>query len=160
MDENGISGGEFLTGNVREFTSGLDRAIAQADVTDQIEAQQAEYANVEDEVYQIVKGYQELENRDHFISDNLSVSYRKPKVLISDAETLANIEKQLNLGLIEEWEKFKIMNPNLSEEECRAKLERINKEKIEHQKMFAMDNGGSEDSNAPNSNTENAKPQP
>ena len=139
LDENGISGGEFLTGNVREFTSGLDRAIAQADVTNQVEAHQGEYANVEDEIFQIVKAYQEIENKDRFVSEKLAVSYRKPKVLISDAETLANIEKQLKLGLIEEWEKFKIMNPNLSEEECRSKLERINKEKLERQKMFGTE---------------------
>ena len=136
---NQVSGGEFLTGNVREFTSGLDRAIAQADVTNQVEAHQGEYANVEDEIFQIVKAYQEIENKDRFVSEKLAVSYRKPKVLISDAETLANIEKQLKLGLIEEWEKFKIMNPNLSEEECRSKLERINKEKLERQKMFGTE---------------------
>ena len=156
LDENGISGGEFLTGNVREFTSGLDRAIAQADVTDQIEAHQAEYANVENEVFQIIRAYQEVENTERFSSEGLSVSYRKPKVLISDAQTLANIEKQLNLGLIEEWEKFKIMNPNLSEEECRAKLERINKEKLERQKMF----NDREEGNAQNPDTENSEPRP
>ena len=162
LDESGISGGEFLTGNIREFTSGLDRAIAQADVTDQVEAHQAEYANVENEIFQIIKAYQELENAERFISENLTVNYRKPKVLISDAETLANIEKQLNLGLIEEWEKFKIMNPNLSEEECREKLERINKEKLERQKMFAMDNPNpnNEEQNARNQDTENPQPQP
>ena len=66
-----------------------------------------------------------------------STSYRRPKVLISDAETLDNIKKQLDLGIIEEWEKYKIINPNLSEEECRAKLERVNAEKLERQKMFA-----------------------
>ena len=147
LDENGISGGEFLTGNVREFTSGLDRAIAQADVSDQVEAHQAEYANVENEVFQIIRAYQEIENAQRFSSENLSVSYRKPKVLISDAETLANIEKQLNLGLIEEWEKFKIMNPNLSEDECREKLNRIDNEKLNRQKLFA------EESDAPD--TEN-----
>ena len=101
-----------------------------------------------------MKAYQEVENRDHFVSETLSVNYRKPKVLISDAETLANIEKQLGLGLIEEWEKFKIMNPNLSEEECRAKLDRINKEKLERQKMFAT-----EESSAPSPDTENPEPQ-
>ena len=147
LDENGISGGEFLTGNVREFTSGLDRSIAQADVSDQVEAHQAEYSNVENEVFQIIRAYQEVENAQRFTSENLSVSYRKPKVLISDAETLANIEKQLNLGLIEEWEKFKIMNPNLSEDECREKLDRIDKEKLNRQKLFA------EESDAPD--TEN-----
>ena len=158
LDENGISGAEFLTGNVREFTSGLDRAIAQAEVTEQVEAHQAEYAAVEDEIYQIIKAYQELESTDRFTGESLSISYRKPKVLISDAETLDNIKKQLDLGLVERWEPLKILNPNLSEEECRAKLERIDQEKLERQKMFApkvQDNTDQEEEDAPNSDPEN-----
>jgi len=51
--------------------------------------------------------------------------FKKPKVLISDAEILSNIEKRLSLGLIEKWEALRILDPNLSEEAAREKADGI-----------------------------------
>ena len=63
--------------------------------------------------------------------DDLQVVYPKPKVLTSDSETLKNIKEMLDLGLIEEWEKFIKMDPNLSEQDAMDKLERIEKRREE-----------------------------
>ena len=55
------------------------------------------------------------------------------------------------MALLKNGKSFKIMNPNLSEDECREKLDRIDKEKLNRQKLFT------EESDAPD--TENPEPQ-
>ena len=83
-----------------------------------------------------------------FSSDVLTVIYEKPKVLVTDSERLNNIEKLIKLGCIEDWEKLTILNPNLSEDEAKAKLARINeKQNLIVNKLTGGNNGNNQNQN-------------
>jgi hypothetical protein len=125
MDEQGLSGTQSLDGNVQSFTSGLDRMIAQSDVQDIIEINQEEYFRFENGIYAIVKAQLESVSDGSLSDEAIRVIYRKPKMLISDTERLNNLEKALNLGLLEEWEKFLVYDPNMTEDEAKQKLARM-----------------------------------
>lgn len=133
MDEQGLSGTQALDGNVQNFSSGLDRIISQSDVQDIIEMNQEEYFRFENGIYEIIKAQHESVGDFSLTDEDIAVKYRKPKMMISDTEKLANLEKAINLGLLEEWEKFVIYDPNMSEDDAKEKLDRINKSK--NQKM-------------------------
>jgi hypothetical protein len=55
---------------------------------------------------------------------------------VSDAETLANIEKRLELGLLTKSEALLMLNPNLSDEEVEEKLAEIEAEKADNVRRF------------------------
>lgn len=115
-----------------KFSSGFERLVAAADVQDIIEEnQQTLYAPMEQEIFEIVKRWEVLLNTQSVFSeeDTIHITYEKPKVLITDKETLDNIEKRLSLGLIEKWEALTMLDPNMSEEDAKLKLARIELEK-------------------------------
>jgi hypothetical protein len=143
MDEQGIRPGSGLD-TAEKFTSGLDRAISEADVQDIIEANQQLYARVEEELFEIVKAQLASVNRNPFTSENIQVIYRKPKILVTETEVLANLKTMEELGLLEPWEKFVMIDPNLSEEDAKAKLARIEGSKPQPVKPEVMnaDNSG------------------
>lgn len=111
------------------FASGLDRMIAMSDITNLIESNQQIYAKVEDKIYQIIKSYYEAENSNLFKSGSLTVKYQKAKPIQSEQEILANIEKKINLGLIERHEALMMLDPNMSKEAAIEKIEKVKQEK-------------------------------
>ena len=118
-------------------TSGISRAISGASVQKVIERNQQVYAETEKKMFKIIKAWDRFNGTNMFSEDDeMQIVFPKPKVMLSDKETLETIEKQLELGLIEEWEKFIKMDPNLSEEEAREKLERIESAKEEKVKKM------------------------
>lgn len=129
LDEHDIKAKSTLTGGVDKFTSGFDRLLADADCQDAIEDNQSIYADtLEQDVFKIIKsGEETLENKT-FSSKEISIKYPKPKVLISDKETISNIKAQREEGLIFAWEKHIIMNPNLTEKQAKKREEEIQKE--------------------------------
>lgn len=128
MDDEGIQAKSSLEGGIDAVKSGYDRLLKEADIQDIIEDNQSLYADIEQELYDIVRAYEESLNRNTLRSEKLQVTYEKPKVMISDAETLANIEKREKLGLIKAHEKHIIINPNLSEAEAIAREAEIMEE--------------------------------
>jgi hypothetical protein len=62
--------------------------------------------------------------------DILEVTFPKPKLMVSDSETLANIEKRLNLGLMQRYEALMMIDPNLSEDQAKEKLMEIDGERM------------------------------
>lgn len=125
LDEQGIRSAGALDSTAEKFSSGLDRAIAEADVQDIIEDNQGLYRCVEEEVFEIVRAQLASINSNPFSDGDLRIVYKKPRMLVSDTELLTNLEKMINLGLLEAWEKFTIVDPNMSEEDAKAKLARI-----------------------------------
>lgn len=130
LDEQGISGNSVVNPN-EDFASGLDRLIAQADVQGIIEENQELYYKVEQEVYNIVSAQLRSQGQDLLPIEQLQVIYKKPKVMISDKEKLENLKIMKDLGLWPEYELIQQYDPNLSEEEAKAKLKSIQDYKTE-----------------------------
>lgn len=124
LDEQGISSGQKL-GETESFTSGLDRMLSESGLQLIIEDNQDSYTRLEQHIFEIIS----LMFDGAFKSKFLQIVFKKPKMLSSDADKLANIEKMLELGLIEEWQKFIEVDPNMTEEQAKEKLTRINESK-------------------------------
>jgi len=137
MDEHGIKAKGTISGGVDDFSSGLDRVLSQADTQDIVEDNQSIYTCTEQKVYQIVKATKDALGKQKLKADVLIVKYEKPKVLITDKETLENIEKRDELNTIFEWEKLVMIDPNMTETQAREKLIEIKKEKRENAKEIA-----------------------
>ncbi|GAG07779.1 unnamed protein product, partial [marine sediment metagenome] len=124
LNEHGIQAKGGVEGGVEKFASGFDRLLSMADVQEIVEDNQDLYAqNIEDEIFQIIKATQDELNKDKFTSDKLQVTFEKPKVLISDKETLENIRVRDELGLLLAHEKHMLMNPNLNEDQAKKREE-------------------------------------
>jgi hypothetical protein len=126
LAEHGLESGSSLSENVQNFASGLERVIANASVQDIVQKNQESYVEMEQKMFEIIKAIEEFKGRSVFKKDDeLQVVFQKPKILISDAETLANIEKRLSLGLMEKYEALIELDPNLTKDEAKQKLQDI-----------------------------------
>jgi hypothetical protein len=126
LDEHGIKAKGAIEGGADEFSSGLDRLFSEADTQDLIETNQGLYAaTLEQELFLILKNYEEAMNKPTFSGEEMEIYFEKPKVMISDKETLENIKLREELGLILDHEKHQIINPNLSEKEAMKRVELI-----------------------------------
>lgn len=124
LDEQGINSAQGIDG-IEKFSSGLDRLLSQADIQSIIEDNQDFYTRFEQHVFEIVNAIIGSEFKSKF----LQITFKKPKILSSDTEKLANLKTMLELGLIEEWEKFITVDPNMTNEQAKEKLTRIKAEK-------------------------------
>ena len=125
LDEHGVKGGEAIKGTAQEFASGLDRLLSQMDTAEIVESNQESYAEKEQELYLLIQEFMAIKGEVKFQTDELTVLYKKPRPMQSDNELLAIIREKLELGLIEEWEKFIIIDPNMSHEKAQAKQKLI-----------------------------------
>lgn len=129
LDENGITNTKIGDAAGESFTSGFDRLIANADIQDIIEDNQSIYAKVENRAYRIIRAIHLADGDISFSSPKLNITYPLPTVMLNDSDKLDNLEKKKRLGLWHTWELIKETNPNLTDEECKAKakeLEAIN----------------------------------
>lgn len=130
--EHGIATGSMSGSDSESFSSGLERAIANAGVDDIVQMNNELYSDAEKQAFEIIKAWERFLGNNTFAEDDeLMIKFQKPKVLVSDAETLANIEKRLELGLITKAEALMMLNPNLSEDEAEEKLEEVAVERVE-----------------------------
>ena len=130
LDEHGMNSNQ-VTKAGEKFTSGFDRLIANADVQDIIDDNQDAFTRVENGVYQVIRAMNDRDGNFTFKSDKLSVKFARPKILTSDSEKLDNLKKKKELGLWEEWELIIEADPNLTEEEAKAKSEKLKLSKQE-----------------------------
>jgi hypothetical protein len=139
LDEHGIGSNQVLKPN-ESFSSGFERLLASADVQDIIEDNQGFYSKIENKVYQIVKSiYKNFIKRDVFKSEELRVIYKRPRVMISDTEKLQNIKTMDELNILLPWEKFMMIDPNLSVDEAKEKWSMVQQEKAKALAMLASD---------------------
>lgn len=131
LDDHGVKAKGSIEGGAEKFASGLDRVLSEADVQSTIEGNQSLYVTtLEQGVFTLVKKAEEVMNQKTFSkTESLKVTFEKPKVLISDAETLANIKSRDEQGLILDWEKHIILNPNLTEDQAKKREEEIQAQK-------------------------------
>ena len=135
LEEHGIKVKNSLQSGV-SIESGIAKAIAESDVQDKIESNQKLYEqNLEQPIFILVKRIEEVlaKGASKITSDNVRITFEKPKILISDKETLENIEKRIQLGTLLPHEKHMILNPNLDETQA---IER--EKKIIEQKMIEI----------------------
>ena len=140
LDEHGVKSSGRLEGGMDAFASGFDRLLSEADTQDVIEENQMLYGPiVEQQTYLSIKAGEETLNRNTFRSDSIAVKYSKPKVLVTDKETREVIQLDLDMGLIEEHEKYMRLDPNLTEEEAREKLKIIDAERKERMEPIEVE---------------------
>lgn len=138
LDEQGISAGQVVTGSPDEYSSGFDRLLANADVQGIIEDNQEVYAKSENKAYEIIKKIEDSYGNKSFKSESLQIIFKKPKMLVSDTEKLGNIKQMIELGLIEDYEKFMIVDPNLTDEQAKEKAKKIAKSKRDLVKKLSI----------------------
>jgi hypothetical protein len=151
LDDYGIKAKSALTGGVEQFSSGFDRLLSEADVQDEIEDNQSLYSKtLEQGTFKIAAAYEEAMSNFIFRGvDELEVTFEKPKVLISDKETLENLDKREQLGLLLPHEKHLIINPNLTEEQAKEREEEIRayKEEMLKKMQATFEESDEEDDN-------------
>lgn len=136
LEDHGLRGRKSVsTSNVEQFSSGFDRLISESDVQYIIDNNQSLYSDkLEQDVFKIIKQYETKMNRMDFASvERLDVKFERPKVLISDRETLENLSMRVNLGLVTSWEKHKYIDPNLTDDEAKEREKMIEKDIKEQQ---------------------------
>ena len=132
LNEHQIRAKSSISGGADKFTSGFDRLLADADCQDVIEDNQSLYStHLEQDLYQIIKSGEEQLSNNILTSDEVIVKYPKPKVLISDKETISNIDQQKEKGLIFSHEKHMIMDPNLDVKAAKKREKEIQIEREE-----------------------------
>lgn len=137
LDDEGIVAKSSIEGGVDKVASGFDRLLKEADVQDVVEDNQELYAdNIEQEIYNIVQAFEMHLNTQKLKSPKLMVTFPKPTVLISDKETLDNIEKRESLGLLLPHEKHQIINPNLTDDEAIKREQEIEAKREEKAKKM------------------------
>lgn len=156
LAEHGITSSQGLDGSMETFNSGLERLIAQSDQQQIINQNQMLFSELEKNCFEIVKAIErEVLNSTTFSeSDELTVIYPKPKVMISDKETLENIKLRIDLGLIEKFEALMILDPNMSENEAKEKLDRIAEENMQGMQRFISGDFESDESSDESSESE------
>ncbi len=142
--------GESQSSGSEKFSSGLERLIANATVTDQVSMNQAIYAKMEKEIIDIIIAYGDLAES----KDGYTVIFPKAKVMISDKETLENIKMRMDMGLMTRTEALMVIDPNLGETAADKKLEEIDKKKQEAIQTFMGE------PNANNQDKDQLQPQP
>lgn len=135
LDDEGIRAKGAIEGSTDKFSSGFDRLLSEADVQDLIEDNQTTYADeLEPDLFFNLKAHEEAMSQTTFNrTDNIEVYFEKPKVLISDKETLANIKQRDELGTLLPYEKHMILNPNLSEKQAKereAEIQEVKKQQL------------------------------
>ena len=141
LEDHGLRGRKSVSVNSTEqFASGFDRLISEADVQYIIDNNQSLYAEkLEQHIFGVIKQFETRLMRTDFSSvERMEVKFDKPKVLISDRETLENLSMRMNLGVIASWEKHKIIDPNLTDEEAKERQKMIEKDTKEQMKNGLM----------------------
>jgi len=111
------------------FTSGLDRMIANSDISNIIESNEQVFAKCENVLYNIIKSFYDIKDRQKFRSKNITIKYSKSRPIISESDILSNIEKKLMLGLIEKYEALIMLDPNTTVENAKKKISTIKEER-------------------------------
>ncbi len=140
LSQAGIEGTTGMRGSEDRFNSGFERVIANADTQEIIQSNQNDFSQVEKNVFEIIKVWQDVVLKEiKFSADSeLEIHYPRPQVLISDKETLENIDKRLTMGLIDKAEALMLLNPNLTREQAEEKSDEIEQKKMERAAAFGL----------------------
>lgn len=125
LSDNGLEGAS-LSGENKSFSSGIERMIASASISDIRSENIENYKHAEQEIFEIIKKYDEVNGTRLFnAEDQLTVVFGEQKIIVSEKERLEALEKKNNLGILEEKDKFAIAFPSMTEKDIEKKIERI-----------------------------------
>lgn len=145
LSDNGLEG-STLSGETKNFSSGLERLIASASIMDKRSANIETYKDVETEVFEIIKRYDEVNGTRLFKStDTLSVGYPEPKAIVSEKEKLEVLKMKDELGVLEREDKFKEVFNGITTEDIKEKMQRIDDNKVSLIEAMTVKNGDQED---------------
>lgn len=129
LREHGITTGSGIS--MENFSSGLERAIANANVDDIVMKKQECMVEVERKIFEIISAYEEnLFNNTMFSKEELQVTFEKPKIMSTDKEILENIKLKLELRLIDRADAIQILDPNLNDTQAKEKVKMIDKQDL------------------------------
>lgn len=130
LSEHGITSSQSIDGENEQFTSGLDRMIANADVNKIIYKNQETYKEIENEVFDIIKTYYKILGNNIFNNvEELMIYFPKATVQITESDVIKNVVSLLDAGLITKAKALMKLNPNLTEQQAQDELNSINEEK-------------------------------
>ena len=137
LSEHGITSDQGVSGGVEKFTSGLDRMIANSDVSWQVEENQIVYKNVESKAFTILKAWLELLGNNIFAAaDKFKIYFPKPTIQITDGEKLDNIKKVLDMRIKDRVDALQMFDPNLTKEQAERQIAEIDAKSQESMKSF------------------------
>jgi hypothetical protein len=132
LAQHGLNIGQAMSKNVEASSSGIALAIKSANIDDIIASNQQIYVQAEKEMFDIIKVWEQFIGSSVFSDDDeLHITFKKPKVLISDKEVLDNIKLRIDMGLMQKFEALMELDPNLSELDAKDKLKEIDTENQE-----------------------------
>ena len=141
MADHGLDG-VSLAGSEKNFTSGFDRMLAMADVTEVREENAQRYEEFEQGIFEIIKKFDEVNGTGLFkLEDQLEVHYVKPKPLQSEMDILTAFKLKRELNAAKEHTVIQELNPNLSEDQAIEMLEEIKEDKLANAKQFGLSLG-------------------
>jgi len=134
------SGVSTQLGSNQSFASGVSMLLDKADSMEDVSDQQQIFLDNEPEMWEVINKWLQLYESEGVLDDSLVglsipdnlevvVQFTQPQVIISEQEKLANIEKRKTLGINTQVDLIMIDQPNLSEDEAKAKLDEINGER-------------------------------
>lgn len=146
LAEHGITSSGGVLGDAEDYSSGLHMALANADLQNIVEKNQELYVQVEKEMFEIIKAWEAFKNSTIFQEqDSIDILFKKPKLMVSDSETLSNIEKMIQLNMIEEHEALMMFDPNLTEQAAKDKLAKIKGSRLSQLGGFLNGRQGEQD---------------
>ena len=143
LDDHGITAGQSLKGQTEHFSSGLDRALASADTTKEVNKLKQSYQTIENQIFNIIKSITEITGMFKFRSERITIIFNKEKPLTSESDLIANVRAKLDLGIITKAKAIIELEPNITLEDAKAIIEEVSKERTElaFNSMGENDNG-------------------
>lgn len=132
LDDYGITAGQSLKGETESFASGLDRALAMADTSKEVSKTQQYFSKNEQELFDIISAITEQAGYYNFISESITVIYKKEKPLISESEQLENIRLKIDLGLITRAQAVRELEPNMTVDEAKEQVIEVEQDKAQN----------------------------
>lgn len=126
LSEHGINGEQAVSGDAKQFASGLDRLISNADVQWIIKENQDIYQELENEVFDKIKAWNRLLGNNILEPvEEIKIYYPRPTVQISDTEKLNNIKQLLDLRLKTRAQALMMLDPNLTLEQAQKEIAEV-----------------------------------
>ena len=146
LNEHDVTSGESSSGG-QSFTSGFHLALSKMDTNQVIENNQDLYRIVEQELYNICKAYLDKTGVKKLKTEKPIVHFAKPAPSKSVKELLEEIKIKKDLGIITKPEILMMLNPNMTEDQAKAQIDKVKEESMEAVAEFGIPETVEDDAN-------------